>query len=108
LVTHADKLLGAQSQVDPKFQTEILYTRMTGESLRAALAESLNIPIGMIVGTTTSDSIVDTLERWWQEVDQESDENNQPATAASDWPGALVRYDPTSGGPNDVTDAMSL
>jgi transposase len=25
------------------------------------------LTIGMIVGTTTSDSIVDTLERWWQE-----------------------------------------
>lgn len=25
------------------------------------------LSIGMIVGTTTSDSIVDTLERWWQE-----------------------------------------
>jgi hypothetical protein len=38
LVNHADQLLGKHSQVDPKFQTETLFTRMTGESLRASLA----------------------------------------------------------------------
>jgi hypothetical protein len=39
LITNADRLLGKNSQADPKFQTETLFTRMTGESLRAALAE---------------------------------------------------------------------
>jgi hypothetical protein len=53
LVTHAVQLLGTQSQVDPKFQTETLYTRMTGESLRAALAESLNIPISRLPAPRT-------------------------------------------------------
>ena len=53
LVTQADQLLGTQSQVDPKFQTETLYTRMTGESLRAALAESLNTPISRLPTTRT-------------------------------------------------------
>jgi hypothetical protein len=53
LVTQADKLLGTQSQVDPKFQTETLYTRMTGESLRAALAESLDIPISRLPAPRT-------------------------------------------------------
>ena len=53
LVTHADKLLGTQSQVDPKFQTETLYTRMTGESLRAALAVSLDIPISRLPAPRT-------------------------------------------------------
>jgi hypothetical protein len=43
-----------------------------------------------------------------QDVNQESDENNQPATTASDWPGALMRYDPTADGPNDLTYAMSM
>lgn len=53
LVMHADQLLGMHSQVDPKFQTETLFTRMTGESLRAALAESLNIPISRLPASRT-------------------------------------------------------
>lgn len=35
----ADQLLGKHSQVDPKFQTETLVTRMTGESLRNVTSE---------------------------------------------------------------------
>lgn len=53
LVTQADQLLGTQCQVDPKSQTETLYMRMTGESLRAALAESLNTPISRLPTTRT-------------------------------------------------------
>lgn len=45
LANHVDRLCGNDAQVDPKFQTVTLYTRMTGESLRAALAESLSIPV---------------------------------------------------------------
>ena len=57
LVIHADQFLGKHSQVDPKFQTETLYTRMTGERLRAALAESLNIPVSQLPASRT-------LRRW--------------------------------------------
>lgn len=53
IVEQADQLLGKHSQVDPKFQTQTLYTRMTGESLRAALAESLNIPISRLPAPRT-------------------------------------------------------
>ena len=48
LITNADRLLGKNSQADPKFQTETLFTRMTGESLRAALAESLSTPVSRL------------------------------------------------------------
>ncbi|MCC6509801.1 MAG: hypothetical protein IT423_11875 [Pirellulaceae bacterium] len=41
MVAQADHLLGKHSQVDPKFQTETIFTRITGESFRTALAESL-------------------------------------------------------------------
>ena len=39
----ADRLLATSSQADPKFQTSFAFTRMTGESLRKALAEELRI-----------------------------------------------------------------
>jgi Rhodopirellula transposase DDE domain len=45
LAQHVDRLCGQDAQVDPKFQTVTVYTRMTGESLRIALAESLSIPV---------------------------------------------------------------
>lgn len=45
LAEHVDRLCGNVAQADPKFQTVTLYTRMTGESLRLALAESLSIPV---------------------------------------------------------------
>jgi hypothetical protein len=45
LAEHVDRLCGKDAQADPKFQTITIYTRMTGESLRIALADSLSIPV---------------------------------------------------------------
>ncbi len=41
----ADELLGENSQADPKFQTTLAYTRITGESFRIALAAELQIDL---------------------------------------------------------------
>ncbi len=43
LLSTAQKLLDEQSQADPKFQSTKIYTRITGDSFRKALAEQLQI-----------------------------------------------------------------
>jgi len=43
LLPTAKNLLEERSQADPKFQSTIIFTRMTGESFRKALAEQLQI-----------------------------------------------------------------
>ena len=43
LLSTAQKLLDEQSQADPKFQSAKIYTRITGDSFRKALAEQLQI-----------------------------------------------------------------
>jgi len=43
LLPTAKNLLEERSQADPKFQSTIIFTRMTGEFFRKALAEQLQI-----------------------------------------------------------------
>ena len=51
--TISRQLLAEKTQVDPKFQTSYAFTRMTGESLRTALAEQLGIPISRLPAART-------------------------------------------------------
>jgi hypothetical protein len=51
--TISRQLLAEKTQVDPKFQTSFAFTRMTGESLRKALAEQLGIPLARLPAART-------------------------------------------------------
>lgn len=43
-----DEVLSENSQMDPKFQTTLAFTRVTGERLRQALATSLNVALSSL------------------------------------------------------------
>jgi transposase len=48
VVSFSDAVLSENSQVDPKFQTTLAFTRVTGNELREALATSLNVAISSL------------------------------------------------------------
>jgi hypothetical protein len=48
IVSFTDVVLSDNSQVDPKFQTTLAFTRVTGNELRESLATSLNVAISSL------------------------------------------------------------
>ena len=48
VASFTDAVLSENSQVDPKFQTTLAFTRVTGNELREALATSLNVAVSSL------------------------------------------------------------